>query len=216
MREKIAAIRKAKEDAKKSTPEQPQWEPKQEPQSSKKTWRHKKGKWLGEKECPICHIFFKPRRQNQRTCCAECGALAVQEFAWRPPEYDQADVEQKLWPFLRIWLNLKEACLECDFPYSTIQQKRTEWTWFANFIEKCQNYIVIKAKQKLFKHMSQDWWDDPQDKITTRWLLERKRPEEYVAEKKKAEQEVINAVTAPSVIEQRFTQINIVVSNKAE
>lgn len=85
-------------------------------------------------------------------------------------------------PFLRIGLNLKEACLEAEIGYSTVQEKKREWIGFADFIERHQNYAIIKAKRNIFEINSggkENIYGPKEIARTSRWLLERRRPNEY-------------------------------------
>jgi hypothetical protein len=43
------------------------------------------------------------------------------------PEQNKEDTKEKLRPFLRMGLNLREACLEAEVGYHTILEKKKTW-----------------------------------------------------------------------------------------
>ena len=58
----------------------------------------------------------------------------------------------------------------------TILDEKLEWEGFNDFIEKCENYVVIKARRAIFKKLD---GTDNQAAITQRWVLKNKRPDEF-------------------------------------
>jgi hypothetical protein len=97
----------------------------------------------------------------------------------RPP-LDREKTEEKLRPFLRLGFNLEESCLEAELGYSTIKEKLKTWEGFSDFVERHQNYSILKAKRNIFaingdltKHGAVEVGKN------SRWLLERRRPDEY-------------------------------------
>lgn len=149
-------------------------EQKHHKKKQKEHWDRKK-KCKGK--CERCKKHINPK--DRRTLhCPECGKIVAAEKAklwWRPP-LDQEETQEKLRPFLRLDYNLKEACLECELSYGTIQEKLKTWDGFADFVERHRNFASLKAKKVLVKNLM----DGSEKSIdTAKWLLQRRKRDEY-------------------------------------
>lgn len=157
---------KAKLEAKKAE------KPKRKPSTSRKS------KGMKERKCERCDTRIIPKDPRTRMC-KECAKKAFNESKSRgglANAWDQKEVEEKLRPFLRLGLNLKEAALEAEVGYQTLFEKMKTWQNFAEFIERHQNYAIIKAKRNIFNNLGAN---DKETVATSKWLLERRRPNEY-------------------------------------
>lgn len=139
----------------------------------------KKGVARPCKRCKTPHTFADSRSKY----CPKCAKIIAAEAAMEGGHMHglvQKEVEEKLRPFLRIGLNLKESCLEAELVYSTIVEKKKEWNGFSDFIERHMNYPIIKAKRNIFAINSDaQKWGVKETAKTSRWLLERRRPNEF-------------------------------------
>jgi hypothetical protein len=155
------------------------------PKEKKKAYpstRNRNRKCVGKaNETRPCHLCQKPwhAADPRAKYCPECVPKILIDCGRRGGEshaFTQDDIEERLRPFLRIGLNLKEACLECEIDYGNIVEKKKLWPGFAEFIERQQNYTAIKAKRNLFANLAAN---DKETVATSKWLLERRRPDEY-------------------------------------
>jgi len=141
--EKQARETKAKLEAEKAEKQ------KRKPSTSRKS------KGLKERKCERCDTRIIPKDPRTRMC-KPCAKKAFDESKSRgglSNAWNQKDVEEKLRPFLRLGLNLKEACLEAEVGYQTVFEKMKTWPNFADFIERHQNYAIIKAKRNIFNNL---------------------------------------------------------------
>jgi len=152
-------------------------ERKKESPANKYRKRKSYGKW--PRPCHRCQKDFSPADIRARYC-QPCGKIVAAEAGrdkgGQPPLL-QEDVEERLRPFLRLGLNLKESCLEAELGYQTIVEKKKVWHWFAEFIERHKNFSIIKAKRAIYDAVSDKLHKE--NNSTAKWLLERRRSEEY-------------------------------------
>lgn len=110
-RERIAAEKEAKKNEKRK------------PSTSRKS------KGLQKRKCERCKNDIQPKDPRTRFCMP-CANIVKKEKAQagggRPPA-DQDTYQEKLRPFLRLGLNLKEACLEAEVGYATVLEKTKTW-----------------------------------------------------------------------------------------
>lgn len=163
-------LRKAKEmkekiQAKKNAPRKPST-------SRKSRW------WKKPRPCERCKKTIEPKDSRTRFChdCANKVKAEIAKLkAWRP-RMVRSEVEEKLRPFLRIWLTLREACLEAEISHTSVCDYMKEWEWFRDFIERHQNYMVIKARRNIFANIGAN---DKETVATSKWYLEKKRSDEF-------------------------------------
>jgi hypothetical protein len=146
--------------------------------SKRKPSTSRKSKGLKDRKCERCEVIITPKDPRTRMCkaCAKKAFDESKSSGGQARALDQKETEEKLRPFLRLGLNLKESCLEAEVGYSTILEKTKTWTNFAEFIERHQNYAIIKAKRNIFNNLGAN---DKETVGTSKWLLERRRPNEY-------------------------------------
>lgn len=179
----VVAAQKVKEANAIENAKTPQ-EKKKEYPSNKNRERTSHGKKGKTRPCEMCqkpHEFGDPRSKYCPVCAKIVAAKAAMEGG-TGKVLKQSEIEEKLRPFLRIGLNLKEACLEAEVSYTTIVEKKKEWIGFADFIERHQNYAIIKAKRNIYEINAggkENPYGPKEIARTSRWLLERRRPNEY-------------------------------------
>lgn len=180
----VVAAQKVKEANAIQNAKTPAQKKKEYPANVKRSQRPSNGKAGKVRPCAMCqkpHEFGDPRSKY----CPICAKIVAAEAALEGgtgKALKQSEVEEKLRPFLRIGLNLKEACLEAEYDYGNIIEKKKEWKGFADFIERHQNYAIIKAKRNIFEINSggkDNVYGPKEIARTSRWLLERRRPNEY-------------------------------------
>lgn len=125
-----------------------------------------------ERPCGICGVIIAPNDPRTKYCL-KCGKEVAAEAArtkgGRPP-MDETEVRLKLRPWLKMGLNLKQACFEAEIGYQNLVDKKKNWDGFDEFVAGCKEYAVIKAKRNLSLILN-----DPKSKngfAATKFVLE--------------------------------------------